>query len=265
MLRLFRGTRNVNPPTVHPQLPSTLGEAVSCSDKPELDKDSYVQPQNTPHTTAIPTPPTPRTPTKSDAHLSQISQDTSDANSRRSDEHIDPNTGSPLQHATSSPITVDGVEPTLTPPLSQCYAQPRDSKDDQDATVPLKAGESTFPAVDLPVTQHDPTNSRHILKLLRRGPGGGATCLWQLNGGECGFSSQIDLVKRHIKRVHYRLRWAITYAHGGRITDGTFQTIWLPTLWTEVLQYIYSSPPRQLTVSLFWFLNSEARGDQIFV
>ena len=62
-------------------------------------------------------------------------------------------------------------------------------------------------AKDPPVTRCKPNDSINVLKYLERHVGGRATCLWLHAGNyECGYSSQIDLVKRHIKRVHYRLR-----------------------------------------------------------
>ena len=211
MLRLFRSTRNVNGPTAlcekapHPQLPSAFGETVSCSDKPGLGQESCAQLRVTSNTTAVRSLSLiPGTSHESDPHSSQIFHATSNTSGHSSDEDVDSNPGSSLHRATSDPNTPEGAESPHTPPI-QCYTQPRDASD-QDAATPLNASESTFPAVDLPVTQHDPNNSAHILKLLRRDTGGGATCLWQLDRGECGFSSQVDLVKRHIKRVHYRLR-----------------------------------------------------------
>jgi hypothetical protein len=106
--------------------------------------------------------------------------------------------------------TTQGFGSVHTPP-SQRYVQsrilgrpePPEERDDQDgASEPRSQSQSPSP----PATQHDPKNPSHILKVLRRDVGGGATCVWQHGGAECGFSSQIDLVKRHIKRVHYRLR-----------------------------------------------------------
>lgn len=49
-------------------------------------------------------------------------------------------------------------------------------------------------------------DENHVHKHMRRGVGGGATCAWVHGDGECGYSSHVDLVKRHIKRVHYRLK-----------------------------------------------------------
>ena len=69
----------------------------------------------------------------------------------------------------------------------------------QDASGP------PFPTVYLPTVQQPP-NSTDVLRLLKKHEGGRATCLWIHEGEECCFSSRIDLVKRHIKRVHFRLR-----------------------------------------------------------
>ena len=55
-------------------------------------------------------------------------------------------------------------------------------------------------------TQCHPDDPAQIYKHLRRGVSGTATCAWVHGGGECGYSSHVDLVKRHIKRVHYRLK-----------------------------------------------------------
>ena len=63
-----------------------------------------------------------------------------------------------------------------------------------------------FPTVYLPEVQQLSSRTE-VLRFLERHDGGKATCLWINEGGECGFLSQIDLVKRHIKRVHFRLRW----------------------------------------------------------
>jgi hypothetical protein len=67
------------------------------------------------------------------------------------------------------------------------------------------ASDPPFQTVYLPMVQQL-SNSTDILRLLKRCVGGKAICLWMHEGGECGFFSQIDLVKRHIKRVHLRLR-----------------------------------------------------------
>jgi hypothetical protein len=60
--------------------------------------------------------------------------------------------------------------------------------------------------VEPPPIKYTPNDAEHIHKHMRRGVGGGATCAWTHGGGECGYSSHVDLVKRHIKRVHYRLK-----------------------------------------------------------
>ena len=62
-----------------------------------------------------------------------------------------------------------------------------------------------FPTVYLPEVQQL-SSATEVLRFLERHAGGKATCLWIHEGGECGFLSQIDLVKRHIKRVHFRLK-----------------------------------------------------------
>ena len=69
----------------------------------------------------------------------------------------------------------------------------------------LGAGGPQFQTVYPPATQQ-PSDPSDILKLLERHGIGRATCLWMHDGIRCGYSSQIDLVKRHIKRVHFRLR-----------------------------------------------------------
>ena len=58
-----------------------------------------------------------------------------------------------------------------------------------------------------PVARRKPRDPIGVLKHLERHAAGRATCLWLSGDGhECGYSSQIDLVKRHIKRVHYHIR-----------------------------------------------------------
>jgi len=70
------------------------------------------------------------------------------------------------------------------------------------ATLSDRSGQSFPTGTKLESSNHP----SHILKFLQRGDGGEATCLWMSGGGTCGFSSQIDLVKRHIKRMHYCLK-----------------------------------------------------------
>jgi hypothetical protein len=245
MKHLFCGTRNANETmflderTLYPRLPSASGETLSCSNKSKRVQDSCVLLQDTSHQTAVPRLPiVPGTSPGSNTHLSQASQDTSDTESHYADEYIDSDPSSPPKRTTSIDAAIqcspsgdhrphnhsitprstssDTAESANSPhtPLFQRYAQSREleryqspvEQGDQDDTTPSDTSESQFRAADFPVAQHDPNNSAHILKLLKRDVGGGATCLWQRGGDECGFSSQIDLVKRHIKRVHYRLR-----------------------------------------------------------
>ena len=66
-------------------------------------------------------------------------------------------------------------------------------------------------AIDPSITQCEPNSTGvlkgDVLRHLERHVGGRATCLWlREDNHQCGYSSQIDSVKRHIKRVHYRLR-----------------------------------------------------------
>ena len=68
------------------------------------------------------------------------------------------------------------------------------------------AGEHPLPPRGHSPTSRYPTDPTYILKFLERSDGGRATCLWASEGYACGFFSQVDLVKRHIKRMHYRLR-----------------------------------------------------------
>lgn len=62
------------------------------------------------------------------------------------------------------------------------------------------------PTVSPPIVQYGLDDVARIHKHMRRSVGGGATCTWVHEGDECGYSSHVDLVKRHIKRVHYRLK-----------------------------------------------------------
>lgn len=72
--------------------------------------------------------------------------------------------------------------------------------------LPRGASENPLQPEDHPTTGHYPSDSNRILGFLKRNDRGGATCLWAGKGGTCGFFSQVDLVKRHIKRMHYRSR-----------------------------------------------------------
>lgn len=204
--------------------------------------DAYNPNESVQGTSCIPRPiktvvsSLPLVPGKSpefDIRSPQASQDTSESDVHYSEEHVDSNLGSFPKRATFVDVAVQcppsfgdhrcdrssrdttppggtthGAESVHIPP-SQRYAQlrglgrrqPPEERDDQD-----DAGEPQSRTPSPPTTQHDPKNPSHILKLLKRDVGGGATCVWQHGGAECGFSSQIDLVKRHIKRVHYRLR-----------------------------------------------------------
>ena len=69
----------------------------------------------------------------------------------------------------------------------------------------LGTGEHPPPSGDHSTSQY-PSDSNYILRFIRRSDGGGATCLWENQGHTCGFFSQIDLVKRHIKRMHICLK-----------------------------------------------------------
>lgn len=127
---------------------------------------------------------------------------------------------SAIAHDSGTP-TISDFEPSLTP-SPQLSEQSRGLYQHRDIegpskpwkhfcppmpqVGPLNTSENEPRTTQIPITQHDPNNPKHILKLLRKGVKGGATCLWPCEGYECGFSSQVYLVKRHIKRVHYRLR-----------------------------------------------------------
>lgn len=76
----------------------------------------------------------------------------------------------------------------------------------QHASPPIPQIVPEFETAHFPIMRHNPNDPKHILKLLKRSADGRAMCLWSFQGGGCGFVSQVDLVKRHIKRVHYRLR-----------------------------------------------------------
>lgn len=69
-----------------------------------------------------------------------------------------------------------------------------------------EAGENSPPPRNFSLTSRYPSDSKHILKFLKKSDGGRATCLWASEGDTCGFFSQVDLVKRHIKRMHYCLK-----------------------------------------------------------
>lgn len=112
---------------------------------------------------------------------------------------------------------VDSVESrmggTIRTP-SECSVPPKEStrrrpfeQDGRNGIMPSNPNEPVrLPPASFLITRCDRDDPRRILSLLKKDAGRGAKCLWQYDEGECGFSSQIDLVKRHIKRVHYRLR-----------------------------------------------------------
>ena len=102
----------------------------------------------------------------------------------------------------------DGVEPLLVSTF-QCFRGARVSQDPDDRplyeTQFLDTSGPPFQTVYPPAVQ-EPINPTEILRILERHAGGSATCLWIDEGHQCGYYSQIDLVKRHIKRVHFKLR-----------------------------------------------------------
>lgn len=119
-------------------------------------------------------------------------------------------------------LTMGGSEPPQTP-SSRLFEQSKELYGDSDAeessqahlphvsppvphVTPLNASEPESQTAHVPITQHHPKDRKHILKLLKKSANDGATCLWPCEGDKCGFFSKVDLVKRHIKRVHYRLR-----------------------------------------------------------
>ena len=69
-----------------------------------------------------------------------------------------------------------------------------------------RTGEHPLPSGDYSITSRYPSDSNYILGFVGRSDGGGATCLWQNQGDTCGFFSHVDLVKRHIKRMHICLK-----------------------------------------------------------
>lgn len=73
-------------------------------------------------------------------------------------------------------------------------------------SLPQEIDEHPPSPEDHPMISRYPSGSNHILKFLKRNDRGGATCLWAGKGYTCGFFSQVDLVKRHIKRMHYCLK-----------------------------------------------------------
>lgn len=105
-------------------------------------------------------------------------------------------------HESDVSSATDSGEP-LEPPAFQGFIGSQET--DQGTGRNISDGSV---ATEPTVAQRGPNVSRNVLKHLERHGGGRATCLWLYGGSyECGYSSQIDLVKRHIKRVHYCLRW----------------------------------------------------------
>ena len=111
--------------------------------------------------------------------------------------------------------------PTTIPDMAQGVERgPQHAEEPAGEALPVDQGlsDSAFPAlfqgvgrhslppVDYSATSHYPGDSSHILNFLKRGDGGRATCLWTSKGDTCGFFSHVDLVKRHIKRMHYCLK-----------------------------------------------------------
>ena len=270
--RLFRGTHNENrmmvshERTLHPQRTATH------SDKSKWVQDSCAPLQGTSHETATPRLPLPPgTPPGPNTHSPQGFRGASDTDGHHAGDCIDSSPRSPPNRT----VSVDAVTrcspfddcspyirptPSTTPSSTGSVAaesveslhapsfkrspQSRELElhqslavqDGQGAITPLSPSKSRSRsrASDFPITRHDPNNSAHILKLLKR-DGAGATCLWPHDGGECGFTSQIDLVKRHIKRVHYRLRWGDSCVHKVRMANRVFQAFRLPVLRTALL------------------------------
>ena len=102
-------------------------------------------------------------------------------------------------HNDNAPLEPSAFQESATQNFSQGAVQEIDHN-----TYDHSAG-----AIAPPVTRQGPNDPRDVLKHLERHGRGRATCLWLREGNHelCGYTSQIDLVKRHIKRVHYRLRW----------------------------------------------------------
>ena len=102
----------------------------------------------------------------------------------------------------------DPVEPLLAPAF-KCFQGVIVSQNPDDRplyeTEFLDKSGPPFQTVYPPAVQQ-PINPTEILRILERHAGGNATCLWIDEGRQCGYYSQIDLVKRHIKRVHFKLR-----------------------------------------------------------
>ena len=99
----------------------------------------------------------------------------------------------------------DGVEPRTAPTSPGAgVSQDFGCQSSTGGNGSLDASGPPFQTVYPPEIQQP--SSLDILELLERHDGGRATCLWMHGGHPCGHSSQIDLVKRHIKRVHFRLR-----------------------------------------------------------
>lgn len=108
--------------------------------------------------------------------------------------------------------TSEAMEPEPQPrPTEELSVRPfQETDQDSDLssfrTLPLCAVGPQPPTTPPSTIQTGLDDAADIHKHMRRGVGGGATCAWEHGSGECGYSSHIDLVKRHIKRVHYRLK-----------------------------------------------------------
>ena len=72
--------------------------------------------------------------------------------------------------------------------------------------IPQEVGEYPSPPGGHSMTSRYPDDSISVLKFMKKDGGGRATCLWTTEGDTCSFFSQVDLVKRHIKRMHYCLK-----------------------------------------------------------
>lgn len=122
------------------------------------------------------------------------------------------NLSSPWTATAQAQYTSKSMEPEPQPHQTEEFSVEHFQETDRDSDLLLPRIPSSCTTGPPPQTtfpsrvQSNLDDAAEVHKHMRRRTGGGATCAWEHGGGECGYSSHVDLVKQHIKRVHYRLK-----------------------------------------------------------
>ena len=127
---------------------------------------------------------------------------------------MEPGAGEPSDHWTATAAQAQDTLEAMEPEPHQsdgfsvgCFQETdRDGHPPSSRILPSCAAVPSPPKPPPSTIQYGLEDAAEIHKHMRRSVGGGATCAWAHGDGECGYSSHVDLVKRHIKRVHYRLK-----------------------------------------------------------